>query len=91
MVKEWPQPKQDHRTPIVRISDPAMSWHDVDLNPLLKCCQRELAFRTRVYPRMVANGKISEKKAEEEIELMRSVVDFMVHCVFRSITRRRSG
>jgi hypothetical protein len=68
-----------------------MSWREIDLNPLLKCCQRELAFRERVYPRMVANGKISEKKAQAEIELMRDLVQFMIHCVFCSVARRRSG
>jgi hypothetical protein len=88
MVKEWPQPKQDHRTPIVRISDPAMSWHDVDLNDLLGCCRRELELRQRVYPKWVAKGTMSEKKAEKEIALMRSVVDFLVHCVFKAVTRR---
>ena len=34
MVKEWPQ-KRDHREPIVKVSDPAMEWHEVDLNDLL--------------------------------------------------------
>ena len=65
-----------------------METREVDLNRLLACCRRELAFRTRVYPRMVANGKISEKKAEDEIELMRQVCDFLCHCVFRAVVRR---
>jgi hypothetical protein len=87
MVKEWPK-KEDHRTPIVRISDPAMSWHDVDLNDLLGCCRRELALRQRVYPKWVAKGTMSEAKALNEIEQMRSVVEFLVHCVFKAVTRR---
>jgi hypothetical protein len=87
MVKEWPK-QDDHRTPIVRISDPAMSWHDVDLNDLLACCRRELAFRQRCYPKWVAKGTLSEKKAAKELELMQSVVDFLVHCVFKAVTRR---
>ena len=86
MVKEWPQ-KTDHRTPIVRISDPAMSWHDVDLNDLLGCCRRELALRQRVYPKWVDKGTMTEKKAEKELELMRSVVEFLTHCVFKAVTR----
>ena len=85
MVRELPQKA------VVQISQPAMSWRDVDLNPLLACCRRELAFRERVYPRMVANGKITEKKAEAEIALMRELCEFMVHCVFCSVARRRSG
>ena len=88
MVREFPQAK-DHRTPIVRISDPGMSWHEVDLNDLLACCRRELAFRQRCYPKWVAKGTLSEKKAEKELELMQHVVDFLVHCVFKAVTRRR--
>ena len=87
MVITWPD-ERDHRTPIVRISDPAMSWHDVDLNGLLGCCRRELALRQRVYPKWVAKGTMTEKKAEAEIELMRSVCDFLVHCVFKAVTRQ---
>ena len=87
MVKEWPQ-QTDHRTAIVRISDPAMSWHEVDLNDLLGCCRRELAFRQRCYPKWVEKGTMTEKKAEKELELMRSLVDFLVHCVFKAVTRR---
>jgi hypothetical protein len=87
VIKEWPK-QDDHRTPIVRISDPAMSWHEVDLNDLLACCRRELAFRQRCYPKWVAKGTLSEKKAAKELELMQSVVDFLVHCVFKAVTRR---
>lgn len=86
MVKEWP--KDDHRQPMVRISDPAMEWHEVNLNDLLGCCRRELAFRQRVYPKWVDKGTMTEKKAEGEIELMRTVVEFLVHCVFKAVTRR---
>ena len=87
MVKEWPQ-KTDHRTPIVKISDPAMEWHEVNLNDMLACCRRELAVRQRVYPKWVAKGTMSEKKAQAEIELMRLVVEFLTHCLFKAITRR---
>lgn len=86
MVKTWPQ-KED-RSPIVRISDPAMEWHEIDLNDLLGCCRRELAVRQRVYPKWVAKGTLSEAKAAREIELMRSVCEFLVHCVFKAITRQ---
>jgi len=75
---------------MVRISEPGMQWRDVDLTPLLGCCRRELAFRQRVYPKWVEKGRMSEKKAEEELALMRELVDFMVHCVFKAVTRRRS-
>ena len=86
MVREWPQ-KTDHRTPIVRISDPAMEWHEVNLNDLLGCARRELAFRQRCYPKWVDKGTMTEKKAQAELELMRSLVEFLVHCVFKAVTR----
>ena len=65
-----------------------MEWHDVDLNDLLGCCRRELALRQRVYPKWVDKGTMTEKKAAAELELMRSVVDFLSHCIFKAITRR---
>jgi hypothetical protein len=64
-----------------------MQWHEVDLNDLLGCCRRELALRQRVYPKWVDKGTMSEKKAEQELELMRSVVEFLTHCVFKAVTR----
>ena len=73
---------------MVRISDPAMEWHEVDLNDLRDCCKRELALRERVYPKWVAKGSMSEAKAQKEIELMRDVCDFLVHCIFKAVTRR---
>jgi hypothetical protein len=78
----------NERTAIVRISDPAMEWHDIDLNALLGCCRRELAVRQRVYPKWVEKGTMKQAKAEAEIELMRSCVDFLVHCIFKAVTRR---
>ena len=76
------------RTPaIVRISDPAMQWHEVDLNDLLACCRRELAFRQRCYPRWIDKGTIKPDKAAREIELMGSVCEFLVHCIFKAATR----
>jgi hypothetical protein len=87
MVKTWPETR-DHRTPIVRISGSRMETREVDLNQLLACCRRELAFRQRCYPRWVTKGTLSEKKAEAELELMRQVCDFLTHCLFRAITRR---
>ena len=76
---------------MVRISDPAMAWHEVDLNDLLGCCKRELALRERVYPKWVAGGRMSEAKAEREIEQMRGCVEFLVHCVFKAVTRLSRG
>jgi hypothetical protein len=89
MTKEWPQ--ENLRTTIVRISDPAMEWHEIDLNDLLGCAKRELAFRQRCYPKWVERGTLTEKKAEKELELMRSLVEFLVHCVFKAVTRNQGA
>lgn len=86
MVKTFPQ--KEKRQGVVRISDPAMGWHEVDLNDLLACCRRELAFRQRCYPKWVAKGTLTETKAEKELELMRSLCEFLVHCIFKAVTRR---
>ena len=65
-----------------------MEWHEINLNDLLGCCRRELAVRQRVYPKWVAKGTMKQDKADQEIELMRTVVEFLVHCVFKAVTRR---
>jgi hypothetical protein len=65
-----------------------MEWHEINLNDLLGCCRRELEFRQRVYPKWVLKGTMTEKKAQAETEMMRTVVDFLVHCVFKAVTRR---
>ena len=87
MVKTWPK-KTDPRIPMARISDPGMEWHDVNLNDLLACARRELSRREWVYPKRVAEGGMSEATAEREIALQRTLVEFMVHCVFKAVTRQ---
>jgi len=64
-----------------------MNWREVDLNQLLACCRRELAFRQRCYPRWIDKGTISAAKAEREIALMQSLVEFLIHCIFKAVTR----
>lgn len=40
------------------------------LERLLECVDREISQRARVYPRLVATGKMSEALAKQETELM---------------------
>jgi hypothetical protein len=87
MVKTWPK-ETDHRIPLARISDPAMEWHDVNLNDLLGCARRELELRQRCYPKWIAKGTMSEAKAQKEMALQRTLVEFLVHCVFKAVTRQ---
>lgn len=39
----------------------------------LKVVERELAFRRRVYPRFVANRRMSQALASEQIEIMEAI------------------
>jgi len=66
-----------------------MSEHvEWDLNELLKCCKRELQTRQRVYPKWVAKGYYTEKKANQELEAMRAVCDYFVDAIFFTVTRQ---
>jgi hypothetical protein len=40
----------------------------------LACAKRELTMRERVYPRWVANGKMSQAKADHETQAMRAII-----------------
>lgn len=71
----------------MRIADPAMQWHEVDLNELLTCCRRELSLRQYVFPKRVAAGKMTQEKADKELELMRQLCEFLTHCIFKAVTR----
>ena len=68
-----------------------MEWHEINLNDLLGSCRRELSRRQFVYPKRVAEGAMSDSKAEKEIAEMRVVVEFLVHCVFKAVTRRSAS
>lgn len=45
----------------------------ISLQRQLECVRREIALRKRVYPRWVANERMSEAKAAEEIATMEAV------------------
>jgi len=40
----------------------------------INCVKREIALRETVYPREVARGRMTEAKAERELNLMRRVL-----------------
>jgi hypothetical protein len=48
-----------------------LPFHTSDL---LRCCERELAYRRRVYPRLIDKGTMTAHKAETEIKLMEACV-----------------
>lgn len=41
----------------------------------LKCAERELGFRQRVYDRLIEKGKMTKRQADREIELMVAIVN----------------
>ena len=41
----------------------------------LRCAERELALRRRVYPRWVNDGKITHREARQELDLMQAIAD----------------
>lgn len=41
----------------------------------LRCIERELAYRRRVYPRLVAQGKMAAGAADHEIAVMQAIRD----------------
>jgi hypothetical protein len=47
---------------------------DIDIEDQLDCVRREVEKRKEVYPRLVAAGKLSQQKADQEIDLMRAVL-----------------
>ena len=44
----------------------------------LKCVRREIAMRERVYPRWVADRKMTQTKADAEIAAMQSVAETLI-------------
>jgi hypothetical protein len=50
----------------------------ITLAEQLACIERELALRLRVYPRWVAAGRMTQAKADREIELMKAVRNAIV-------------
>jgi hypothetical protein len=51
----------------------------VHIDEQIKAAEREVQMRTSVYPRRVAGGQMSQKKADEEIARMQAVVATLRH------------
>lgn len=52
----------------------------ISLDNQLICARRELALRKNVYPKWVANGRMSQLAADHEIEAMEAIVDTITKC-----------
>jgi hypothetical protein len=62
----------------------------VSLEDQIKCIQREIGMRERVYPNLIGAGKMRHDKAEQEIAHMRAVLTTLEQ-VQRGQTFRREG
>ena len=51
---------------------------EVTLQEMVDCINRELSFRSRVYPRWVRDGKLSQKVADMEMIRMQAIRDKLV-------------
>jgi hypothetical protein len=47
----------------------------VSLEEMIACVERELKMRERVYPRRLADGRMSAQQVEREMRHMRAVLD----------------
>lgn len=47
----------------------------INIDEMIKCVEREIGMRQRVYPKWVAMKKMSQEKADLEIRTMTAVLD----------------
>jgi hypothetical protein len=47
----------------------------------LRCVNREINMRTKVYPKWVERGSMTQKKADEEIATMKAVRDTLMDLI----------
>lgn len=50
------------------------STRKISFDDKIRCAQRELALRRRMYPKWVDKGTMEQDKAEWEIEVMEAIV-----------------
>ena len=54
----------------------------VPIDDQVKCVEREISMRERVYPRWIEAKRMTQKKADQEIEAMRAVLDTLKNIQF---------
>ena len=57
------------------IPDDLFPGAEIPLEAQIKCVQREITFRKRVYARRISNGRMSEIFADQQIKLMEAVLE----------------
>ncbi len=53
----------------------SVSVQMVPIADQIACIEREIGYQLRVYPRRVADGKMSQQLADRELDRMRAVLD----------------
>lgn len=48
---------------------------EIPLEAQIKCVEREITFRRRVYARRISQGRMSEVFADQQIKLMEAVLE----------------
>lgn len=60
---------------VKRAGAPVLVGDSVSLEDQIRCVERELRFRRKVYPSLVARGKMRETDAARETWVMQAVLD----------------
>jgi archaellum biogenesis protein FlaJ (TadC family) len=53
------------------------------LDDMVRCVEREIRFRERVYPRFIERRKLSQQNADREIATMRAILEHLRMTDFR--------
>jgi hypothetical protein len=54
-----------------------MKPEEISIEALIKCARRELAYRKRVYPRLVDQERMSQAKMDHELSCMEGIVGIL--------------
>jgi hypothetical protein len=60
-----------------------MSERFVSYDDMIACAKRELAMRKRVYPRWVADDRMTQDKADKEIAHMTAILEHLLKAAGR--------
>ena len=50
---------------------------EITIAEMISCAKRELAYRRRTYPHLVARNRLSGEEADREIATMRAILHFL--------------
>lgn len=59
----------------VTLPDDLFPQAEISLEPQIKCVEREIKYRRRVYARRISLGRMSEVFADQQLKLMEAVLE----------------